>query len=245
MPTERHRAGKFERRLHQFCEWIGQQPKPLGLLATGPRYTAALALMCRIARVAVPSEVALLSSRDLPFGCEAAPVPLSAIDNNEEEKAREAVELLLRLQRGEPVAEVTWIPPGRIVERQSTDVLAVPSPLVAEALRYMWDHLDWPLTVDQVARTSDVSRSTLERAFRRYLGRGVNAELRRKRLERAAELLRGTQRSVAEVAEASGFGSRDYLHRAFHAAFGATPAAYRRDHGGSHAADDDGAESSA
>ena len=97
-------------------------------------------------------------------------------------------------------------------------------------MTYIWEHFDWPLTVEDVAYEVGVARSTLERKFRQHLDRGVNAELRRKRLEKCGELLRGTTLPLADIARATGFNDRSYLHRVFLKEFGKTPASYRRQH---------------
>ncbi|NIN33884.1 MAG: AraC family transcriptional regulator, partial [Gammaproteobacteria bacterium] len=72
---------------------------------------------------------------------------------------------------------------------RSTNVLAVPDKNVANAIRYLWDNYMLPLRVEDVVRDLDVCRSTVEKAFRKHLGRGINAELQRKRLEALCELL--------------------------------------------------------
>ena len=105
------------------------------------------------------------------------------------------------------------IPPKGVVERETTDVLATPDPHVAAALRYMWDHLDLDLSVDDIAREVGVARRTLDRLFHTHLHRGVNAELRRKRLEVFRDLLISTELPIAELAPMVGFGTMVHLQR--------------------------------
>ena len=82
-----------------------------------------------------------------------------------------------RLADGEaPSAEPLRVPPKGIVERRSTSIMAVQDGRVASAIRFIWDHLDASLLVDNVAAYVGVSRSTLERAFWRCLG-GVYLEM--------------------------------------------------------------------
>ena len=119
------------------------------------------------------------------------------------------------------------IPPRGVVARRSTDVLAVEDPTVARAMRFMWDHLDQNVSVEDVALQAGVARRQLERAFRQHIKRGVNAELRRKRLERCCELLRSTEITISDIAPMIGFRSNDYLHASFKQAFGVTPRQYR------------------
>ena len=81
--------------------------------------------------------------------------------------------------------------------------------------------------MDDVAREVGVNRRTLERRFQGALGRSVREELRRRRLQVACELLRSTRDSIADIAPRVGYRSTQYLHRAFLAAYGMTPRAYR------------------
>jgi AraC-like DNA-binding protein len=89
-------------------------------------------------------------------------------------------------------------------------------------------HLDDPrLDADAVARGCGVSRSTL---YRIVGDEGVSAQLRRMRMDRAKRLLvEDPARPVGAVATACGFDSESGFHRAFRAATGRTPGAYRRD----------------
>jgi transcriptional regulator GlxA family with amidase domain len=84
--------------------------------------------------------------------------------------------------------------------------------------------------VDDIASAAFLSARQLERRFMASLDRGVNEELRRKRLEEARQLLISTDLTIAKIAPLVGFRSTTYLHRTFRAAFGMTPAQYRRKH---------------
>ena len=59
------------------------------------------------------------------------------------------------------------------------------------------------------------------------LGRTPAEEIRRVRLERVKQLLADTDMPIPSVAAASGFGSREYLARAFKQETGLSPRQYR------------------
>ncbi|MHC4250625.1 MAG: helix-turn-helix domain-containing protein [Planctomycetota bacterium] len=191
----------------------------------GARIVAA----CELAGLHVPEQVAVLCRGNQPDMCESAPVPLSAIDTNTAEQGRQLVLLLKRLVDGRPAPRgPIYVPPSRIVERRSTDILAVPDPRVAAAIRFIWDNIGQAIGVDAVAHHVGISRSTLERAFRQCLGRGVGAELRRKRLGRSKELLRGKDMTIAEIVRAVGLTDKRRFRQAFEKAYGLTPHQYRK-----------------
>jgi transcriptional regulator GlxA family with amidase domain len=79
-----------------------------------------------------------------------------------------------------------------------------------------------------VARASGYSRDHFSQLFKTQQGVTFERYVFRLRLDRARELLTGTDLSVTRVAELSGFGSTQYLCRVFRRALGSTPLAYRR-----------------
>jgi LacI family transcriptional regulator len=218
-------------RQRQFEAWIETIPRPVGVLAYHDRMGGRICAMCRYAGLSVPEEVAVLARGNSRLECEFAPITLSSIDPDLQRQGEEAVRLLQRLMRGEPPPEEpVLVAPKGVVVRRSTDVLAVPDPVVARALRFMWDHLDWPLSVNDIARDVRVSRRKLERDFQRELGRTPGQELMRKRLERCCELLVDTDLSVTAIAPQIGFPSKTHLHRAFRKTFGTSPRRFRLRH---------------
>lgn len=84
-----------------------------------------------------------------------------------------------------------------------------------------------PLTVADLARAAGLSRSHFSEAFRRAFGESPHAYLLTRRLERAASMLRHTDRGVAEICHAVGLASVGSFTTSFSRAFGRSPAAYR------------------
>ena len=84
-----------------------------------------------------------------------------------------------------------------------------------------------PLGVDDLARAAGLSRAHFSREFRRAFGESPHAYLLTRRLERAASLLRTTDRSVAEICFAVGLQSVGSFTTSFARAYGVTPTAYR------------------
>jgi LacI family transcriptional regulator len=226
-PKERG-AARYDRRAREVGEWLRTRPKPLGLLSFSDSEAASICTMCRRAGLSVPEDVAVLGLGNALLDCEMAPVELSSIDPARDEWGKQAAQLLQSLMQGTPAPPAPiLIPPHGVVARLSTDVLAVADPAVARAMRFMWDHLDLNLSVDDVAADGGVPRRHLERAFRTHLGRGINAELSRKRLERCRELLTRSDLPVCDIATAIGFRSQSYLHATFRRAYGMTPREFR------------------
>jgi len=83
------------------------------------------------------------------------------------------------------------------------------------------------LTVDDLAGAAGLSRAHFSREFRRTFGDTPHAYLLTRRLERAAALLRGTDRNVADICMAVGLESVGSFTTSFVRMFGKTPVAYR------------------
>jgi AraC-like DNA-binding protein len=84
-----------------------------------------------------------------------------------------------------------------------------------------------PLDVDEMARAAGLSRAHFSREFRRAFGEPPHAYLLTRRLERAAALLRTTDRSVADVCLSVGLQGIGSFTTSFKRAYGLTPTAYR------------------
>jgi AraC-like DNA-binding protein len=84
-----------------------------------------------------------------------------------------------------------------------------------------------PLDVGDLAGAAGLSRAHFSREFRRAFGDSPHAYLLTRRLERAAALLRGTDRSVAEICFSVGLRSVGSFTTSFTRTYGTSPTAYR------------------
>jgi AraC-like DNA-binding protein len=107
---------------------------------------------------------------------------------------------------------MTFVPPARHLQRAKD---------LADA-RYFE-----PLGVEDLARAAGLSRAHFSREFRRAFGESPHAYLLTRRLERAAALLRTTDRSVADVCLSVGLHSVGSFTTSFTRMFGMSPTAYR------------------
>jgi AraC-like DNA-binding protein len=84
-----------------------------------------------------------------------------------------------------------------------------------------------PLGVEDLARAAGLSRAHFSREFRRAFGESPHAYLLTRRLERAAALLRTTDRSVADICFSVGLQSVGSFTTSFTRTYGVSPTAYR------------------
>jgi len=108
-----------------------------------------------------------------------------------------------------------------------------PRPLARHLLRAK-DLIDGrygePLDVPALARAAHLSPAHFSREFRRTFGETPHQYLLMRRMERAAALLRTTDRSVAEVCMDVGLRSVGSFTTSFGRTYGVSPTAYRLAH---------------
>jgi AraC-like DNA-binding protein len=122
--------------------------------------------------------------------------------------------LLARLRRQEPA-----------VRRKAMPAAAPGMVMQVNQLAHQRNELPG---IKEIAQALGISQSHLRARFRASCGVSLGRHLRRLRLERACGLLRLTPNRVSEVAEQCGFNSIYSFSRAFCAAFGQSPMAYRQ-----------------
>src|SRR6201989_2610639 len=83
------------------------------------------------------------------------------------------------------------------------------------------------LGVEDLAEAAGLSRAHFSREFRRAFGEPPHTYLLTRRMERAAALLRTTDRSVADICFSVGLQSVGSFTTSFTRTFGRSPTAYR------------------
>jgi transcriptional regulator GlxA family with amidase domain len=123
------------------------------------------------------------------------------------------------------------VPPAGIVERDSTRVIAVSDSRIREAINYIFQHIEQPFGVQELAVHVGVSRRWLEYSFRETVGESPYKYIRRQQLEHARRLLtENPSVKVYQIAQRTGFNSAKRFMTAFRQSFGQSPREYRRSH---------------
>jgi AraC-like DNA-binding protein len=99
---------------------------------------------------------------------------------------------------------------------------------VGAAMRALHASPAEPWTVEKLAAVANMSRSAFAARFKARLGEAPLEYLTRWRMFRAGVLLRGTERSLGEIANQVGYESDAALSKAFHRVVGMPPGAFRK-----------------
>ena len=100
----------------------------------------------------------------------------------------------------------------------------------AAALAEFEQELSEDVTSAWLAQRSKLSPQRLARLTKRLFGLTPTQFITKTRIATASRLLRETQKSIAEIAQASGFYDHSAFTRAFRSATGVTPSLYRNQH---------------
>lgn len=216
----------------KLVEWLQSLPKPVGIFATNDLRGQHVLDACSRANIAVPEQAAVVGVDNDELLCGLCNPPLSSVIPNPERIGYEAAAWLDRLMNGEqPSVLEVEVPPKGVAVRQSSDVFAVTDQTIASALRFIRERACDGVTVQQVVDHLDISRSWLERNFRKLLNRSPQAEIRNVQLKRCKELLRTTTLSLEKIARLTGFEHPEYLNVVFKREVGETPGRFRNYNG--------------
>jgi LacI family transcriptional regulator len=220
--------GAWEQQQQSLVEWIQSLPRPVGVMTSTDLLGQQFLEACQRAGVVVPEQVAVVGADNDELICNICFPPLSSVIINDDQRGYQAAAVLDQLMSDRPAPDgPVYIEPSGVVGRASTDMLAIDDEYLAAALRFVRDHACETIGVDDVVRAVPLSRSVLERRFRKKVGRSINDEVVRVRLNRAVELLSATQLELKVIAQKAGFGSPSYMGAVFREKLGRTPGSYR------------------
>lgn len=225
----RTRAQQWDRDQKELADWLAKLPKPVGVLATNDLLGHHVLDACAQAELLVPEEVAVLGVDNDELLCNLCNPPLSSVIPDPERIGFEAASWLDRMMRGESPSNdaILEIPPLGVAVRQSSDILAVGDPDLAAGLKFIRERACDGISVQDVVDHLSVSRSWLERIFRKQLNRSPQAEIRNFQLKRCQELLSTTELPLDRIARLSGFRHPEYMSVVFKREMGMTPGQFR------------------
>ena len=210
-------------------QWLVTLPKPIGLMAANDNRARHVLEACRLYRLRVPEEIAVIGVDNDDVLCRLSNPLLTSIEQGAERIGHEAAALLDRMMGGERSPNVRYvIDPEGVVTRLSTEVIPVEDPQVAKAMSFIQEHACDGIKVPDVVDAVAASRSGLEARFKIALGRTLHTAIRGVQLERVKSLITETNLAAKEIAAKAGFRSVQHMSSLFRSEVGMPPAEYRR-----------------
>lgn len=120
----------------------------------------------------------------------------------------------------------------RLIRRRQQPVPPLHAPGEDESLKrvasYMEEHLDRPLTLEQICRDNLIGRSQLQKLFHAHTGGGVMEYFGNLKIQAARRMIREGRLNFTQIAARLGFQSVHYFSRRFRKVTGMSPSEYAR-----------------
>ncbi len=166
----------------------------------------------------------IIFTPDVPWKRNVIGKLLSVFDVQENRGGNELKTTSLLMDIWENICENSKITQGSGRTDQSSRIQAQ----LRIMMEYIHSNHKEKLTLDDIARTVMMSKSSVLKMFSAYIHISPIEYLINYRLRRAAELLTGTENSIAAVAQETGFDNTGYFCRRFKSLYGLTPGEYRK-----------------
>jgi LacI family transcriptional regulator len=225
-PTPGSDWASMDRRM---SEWLLALPRPFGLMLWDDDWGLWITQLCRLARIRVPDEASLVGVNDDRLNCELSDPALSSVGIPLQQIGQTAARVLGTMLSGRrPPRRLTLIPHLGVTARPSSDILTIPDPDLAAALRYIRGNAHTRIGVRDILSAVPVSRRILERKFREHLDTTPLQFIRKTQVDMAMNLLARTDAPLKDIAARIGFDNVYHLCRMFKRHTATTPMQYRR-----------------
>jgi LacI family transcriptional regulator len=215
-PPKSIKTHDWEKEQRHVSEWIKTLPKPVGILACNDDRGQHILEVCKLIGLKVPEDVAVVGVDNDPMICEIGDPPLTSIALNVESAGYEAAKLLDRLMRTRKMkGKQIMVSASHIVQRQSSDILAVNDAEVASAIRFIKENAKNKILVKDVVKRTGISRRTLEQRFRKTIHRSIYNEIRKVRVDWISKLLMETDLPISQITSLFNFTDAEHISRYF------------------------------
>jgi LacI family transcriptional regulator len=216
----------------RLSDWLKELPRPCGVVTYYDMRARDVLDACRLARLDVPGQIAIIGSDNDTGLCEATQPTITSVHPDFEggayEGAAEFDKIIRKNRLPEKTITMTYGIRG-IVERASTVDLSGGRLLVSMATAFIRLNAMRPIKVGDVASHCRVSLRLLELRFKAVLNRGVRDEIENVRLANVKQMLRETDLAIKEIGYHCGFQSPASLCTVFKRKFGKSPQVWRTD----------------
>lgn len=210
------------------AKWLASLEPPTGLFVCNDIRGQQVLNACRGLPLTVPDDVAVIGVDDDDTICPLCSPTLSSVRPNAEKVGYRAAEILDAMMQGDPPpSKIEYIAPLTVIQRQSTQVMAVEDREVARICRFIREFACSGIDVHDVAQMTSLSRRQMERRFRKELKRTPHEEITAVQVAKVQQLLCETEMTLEEMAPLAGYSHKESLSAVFKREMGETPGEYR------------------
>jgi LacI family transcriptional regulator len=209
-------------------QWLKSLPKPVALMACDDNQALHISEASKHAGLRIPEDIAVLGVDNDENICFLSDPPLSSIRLDVEKGGYDAARLMNKMiLKHKRLADSILIKPTHVITRASTDIYSAPDAHIVTALKFIHANVDRDLSVEDVVMEVPLSRRSLEKRFIQTTGYPVYKYILNLRIEKFAELLKLTDKSISEIAHELGLNDTKNIARQFRQIKGTTPRGYR------------------
>lgn len=215
----------------ELSEWLKSLPKPIALMACDDDKAQHITEACNQAGIAIPEEIAVLGVDNDEMTCNLSDTPISSVNLDTEIGGYEAAKLMdLMIHKKIKKHYDVYVMPTHIVTRQSTDITSADDQHIVKALKFIHQGIEEKMNVSQVLKEVPLCRRSFEKRFYDTTGSSVYKYIYHLKIQKFAERLLETEKSVFEIALELGFSMSNNVARQFKQVKGCTPTQYRKLH---------------
>jgi len=210
-------------------QWLKSLPKPIALMTCDDRIGQHITEACRLSHIRIPEDIAVLGVDNDEIICELSDPPLSSIVLNTEMGGYQAAKVMdYMIQHNTFNCKDIYVRPLQIITRQSTDIYATNDAYISASLKYIHNHIEKKLQVEDVLKQVPLSRRVLEKRFLECTGFPVYKYISTLRMQKFAEKILQTDQAIYEIAIDLGFDDSKNIARQFKQTYGCSPQAFRK-----------------
>ena len=218
----------WSKRSAVLCENLRKLKLPTAIFCTRDNGGSELVNVCFENGIQIPEQISLLGKQNETLICETLQTPLSSLDVNMKQLGYQAAAQLDRLMNGEEIEAVKLVKPSGVVERKSTESIAVSNESVRNAVRFIRENYMRPLNIEEVADDCGMSVRSLQRLVLKHTGKTLKLIILEMRMNEARRLLKLTDFTVDYVSNRCGYPVSRNFYKAFKRSCGMTPDEFRK-----------------
>lgn len=212
---------------------LQKQPKPIALLAAYDNRAMDILSACRQEALDVPGKVSVVGVDNDEMLCDLSTPSLTSFDILQQAKGELAAMELEKLiaKRRDERTKVVFHNKIRIVERETTRIIAPATHLIERALSYISAHACSGLRPIDVVNHLGVSYALATRRFREMTGTTILGEINRIRIAKVKQLLAESEMPIGKISSSCGFPEPNYAKRLFKRYSGCSMSQWRQTNG--------------
>lgn len=229
VPSRSYYNRRQDTNVREFKKWLSSLQKPVGIMASNDVRAVHLLDACYQAGIVVPDEVAVIGVDNEDILCNVCLPPLSSVVPSTSQIGYQAARLLDDLMSGAKSTPLRiLIPPKGIVERLSSDTLAINDQLVRESVIFIRENARLGCRVTDLLKKFSISRTALEIRFKNAIGRSPSKVILSQKIRTVQSLLLESDYTLEKISEVTGFKYHEHMNTAFKREVGITPAAWKK-----------------